>query len=134
MTQRFPSPPASAGLVFTDGYGGLTEAAFLQDFANGVEPAKARTLYAVQGRVSQKLFADRVAEAAWRAKPCWYAVCTQDRTTAPELERFLAQRMDAVTVEIDSGHLSMITHPDAVTELILEATRTLQSSFTVKLP
>lgn len=52
LTQRFPSPPASAGLVFTHGYGGLTEAAFVQDFANGVEPAKARTLYAVQGRVS----------------------------------------------------------------------------------
>jgi pimeloyl-ACP methyl ester carboxylesterase len=123
LTQRFPSPPASAGLVFTDGFGGLTEQAFLEDFANGVEPAKARTLYAVQGRVSQTLFAERVTAAAWRTKPCWYAVCTQDRTTAPELERFLAQRMDAVTVEIDSGHLSMITHPDAITDLILEAVR-----------
>lgn len=42
--------------------------------------------------------------------------------------------MDAVTVEIDSGHLSMITHPDAITELILDATRTLHGSFTAKAP
>ena len=52
LAQKFPAPPASAGLVYADGFGGLTEDAFLNDFANGVDPGQARVLYAVQGRVS----------------------------------------------------------------------------------
>jgi pimeloyl-ACP methyl ester carboxylesterase len=121
LARNFPTPPASAGLVFTDGFGGLTEDAFVNDFANGVERELARVLYAVQGRVSQRLFADLATVAAWRSRPTWYAVSQQDRTISPELQRFMAARMQAMTVEIDSGHLSMITHPDEVTQLILSA-------------
>jgi pimeloyl-ACP methyl ester carboxylesterase len=51
-------------------------------------------------------------------------ITEQDRTTSPELERFLANRMHATTAEIDSGHLSLITHPDQIAQLILEAVRT----------
>ena len=123
LARGFPSPPASAGLVYTDGFGALTEDAFLNDFANGVEPALARVLYAVQGRVSQTLFQDRPPAAAWRSKPAWYAVSRQDRTISPELQRFLAQRMRATTVGIDAGHLSLISHPAEVTQLILDAVR-----------
>jgi pimeloyl-ACP methyl ester carboxylesterase len=117
----FPAPPANAGLVYTDGFGGLTEDAFLNDFANGVDRVRARVLYAVQGRISESLFTGRTTVAAWRSKPCWYAISRQDRTTSPELERFLAERMHATAVEIDSGHLSLITHPHEVTQLILAA-------------
>ena len=63
----------------------------------------------------------RTTVAAWRSKPSWYAVSKQDRTTSPELERFLAKRMNAETIELDSGHLSLITHPRQITELILTA-------------
>jgi pimeloyl-ACP methyl ester carboxylesterase len=123
LTQRFPAPPANAGLVYAGGFGGLTEDAFRSDFANGVDPVRARVLYAVQGRVSEGLFHEKTTVAAWRSKPSWYAVSRQDRTTSPELERFLAQRMGATTIEIDSGHLSLVTHPDEVTQLILDAVR-----------
>ena len=61
--------------------------------------------------------------AAWRSKPSWYAISRQDRTISPELQRFLATRMNATTAEIDSGHLSLITHPQEVTQLILDAAR-----------
>jgi pimeloyl-ACP methyl ester carboxylesterase len=121
LAQRFPAPPANAGLVYTDGFGALTEDAFLNDFANGVDPAAASVLYAIQGRVSDTLFRDRVTAAAWRSKPSWYAISRQDRTISPELQRFLAERMQATTIEIDSGHLSLISHPQEVTELILDA-------------
>jgi pimeloyl-ACP methyl ester carboxylesterase len=120
---RFPAPPASAGLVYNDGFGALSEEAFLNDFANGVEPGRARVLYAVQGRVSQTLFGDRTTVAAWRSKPTWYAVSRRDRTISPELQRFMAGRMHAETIEIDSGHLSLITHPQEVTDLIITAWR-----------
>jgi pimeloyl-ACP methyl ester carboxylesterase len=121
LAGRFPAPPASAGLVYADGFGALTEDAFLNDFANGMDPVQARVLYAVQGRVSETLFRDRTTVAAWRSRPAWYAVSRQDRTISPELQRLMAERMHAATVEIDAGHLSLITHPGEVTQLIMNA-------------
>src|SRR3954466_3165209 len=73
LAKTFPTPPASAGIVFDGGEGRLGEAAFLHDFANGVDRTRARVLYAVQGRISATLFADRTTVAAWRSKPSWYA-------------------------------------------------------------
>jgi pimeloyl-ACP methyl ester carboxylesterase len=124
LAKTFPTAPANAGLVFHDRFGALTEEAFLNDFANGVDPVRARALYAVQGRVSDTLFNDRTTEAAWRSKPSWYAVSRLDRTISPELQHFLAQRTHATTVEIDSGHLSMVTHAQQISQLILDAART----------
>ena len=123
LAGRFPAPPASAGLEYSHGFGSLTEDAFRNDFANGVEPGLAGVLYAVQGQISQTLFQDRTTVAAWRSRPAWYAVSRQDRTIPPELQRFLAERMQATTVEIDSGHLSLVTHPGEVTQLIMRAVR-----------
>jgi pimeloyl-ACP methyl ester carboxylesterase len=73
--------------------------------------------------ISATLFGDRTTVAAWRSKPSWYAVSKRDRTTSPKLERFLAKRMKAKTIELDSGHLSLITHPRQISELILRAAR-----------
>ena len=123
LAKSFPSPPANAGLTYNDGFGQLTEHAFLHDFANGVDRAAAQVLFAVQGRISATLFSDKTTVAAWRSKPSWYAVSKRDRTTSPKLERFLAKRMRAKTIELDSGHLSLITHPRQITTLILDAAR-----------
>ena len=121
LTQRFPAAPASAGLVHAGGFAQLGEAAFLRDFATGVAPRRARALYAVQGPISDTLFAGRTTQAAWRSRPSFYAVSKQDRTTNPDLERFLAKRMNATTIELDSGHLSLVTHPHEIAALILRA-------------
>lgn len=122
LAARFPTPPANAGLVTTAGHSQLSESAFLADFANGVEPARARELYAVQAPISATLFSTaRTTVAAWRHKPAWYAVSKQDRTIDPDLERFMARRMNATTIEVDAGHLSLISHPDEITNLILAA-------------
>jgi pimeloyl-ACP methyl ester carboxylesterase len=122
LAKRFPTPPASAGLVTSDGFSRLNEDAFLNDFANGVDPVKARELYAVQAPNVATLSATaRTTVAAWRVKPSWYAVSKQDRTINPDLERFMAARMKATTVELDSGHLSLVSHAPEVTALILQA-------------
>jgi pimeloyl-ACP methyl ester carboxylesterase len=123
LSKQFPTAPASAGLIFRDGFGTLTERAFLNDFANGVDPVKARALHAVQGPVSNTLFGETTTEAAWRSKACWYAISRRDRTIAPDLQHFLAKRMDASTVEIDAGHLSLISHSEEIANLILRAAR-----------
>jgi pimeloyl-ACP methyl ester carboxylesterase len=126
LARGFPPAPASGGLVYADGFGALTEDAFLNDFANGVEPGRARLLYAVQGQVSDSLFGDRTTIAAWQSRPAWYAVSRRDRTISPELQRFMAERMHATSVEIDAGHLSLITHPGEVTQLIMHAAQAVR--------
>jgi pimeloyl-ACP methyl ester carboxylesterase len=121
LAAKFPTPPASAGLVKSGGFAQLSEEAFLRDFAGDIEPAKARILYAVQGRVSDTLFSGKTTQAAWRSKPSWYAISTEDRTISPELERFMADRMKAKTIEVKASHLSLISHPHEITNLILNA-------------
>jgi pimeloyl-ACP methyl ester carboxylesterase len=101
--------------------GRLTEAAFLRDFAGDLPEAKAKVLYAVQEPFHKALLAGKTTHAAWRSKPSFYAVSTEDRTINPDLERFMAKRMGAKTIEVRASHLSMISHPDAITGLILEA-------------
>src|SRR5713226_100895 len=121
LAAKFPAPPASAGLVKSSGFAQLSEEAFLRDFAGDIEPAKARILYAVQGRVSDTLFSGKTTQAAWWSKPSWYAISTEDRTISPELERFMADRMKAKTIAVKASHLSLISHPNEITNLILNA-------------
>lgn len=121
LAAKFPKPPASNGLVHAGGFAQLSEDAFVHDFAGDLKPGEARALYAVQGRISDTLFATKTTEAAWKTKPSWYAVSKNDRTTSPDLERFLAKRMNATTIELNSSHVSLISHPRQIANLILAA-------------
>ena len=117
----FRSPPATAGIVFDGDEGRLSEQAFLRDFAGDLPAAKAKVLYAVQQPFQKALLSGKTTQAAWRSKPSFYAVSTEDRTINPDLERFMAKRMGAKTVEIKASHLSLISQPDTIANLILEA-------------
>ena len=121
LAKQFPAPPASAGIVFDGDEGRLTEAAFLRDFAGDLPEARARVLYAVQEPFHKALLTGRTTHAAWRSKPSFYAVSTEDRTIDPDLERFMAKRMGATTIEVKASHLSLISQPQEITDLILQA-------------
>jgi pimeloyl-ACP methyl ester carboxylesterase len=121
LAKTFPTPPASAGIVFDGDEGRLSEAAFLRDFAGDLPEAKAKVLYAVQEPFQKTLLTGKTTHAAWRSKPSFYAVSTEDRTINPDLERFMAKRMGAKTIEVKASHLSLISHPDEISRLILEA-------------
>jgi pimeloyl-ACP methyl ester carboxylesterase len=122
LAKTFPTPPASAGIVFDGDEGRLGEVAFLRDFAGDLTETKAKVLYAVQQPFQKALLTGKTTQAAWRSKPSFYAVSTEDRTINPDLERFMAKRMGAKTVEVKASHLSLISQPDTITALILEAT------------
>jgi pimeloyl-ACP methyl ester carboxylesterase len=68
-----------------------------------------------------RYLAGKTTQAAWRSKPSFYAVSTEDRTINPDLKRFMARRMGAKTIEVKASHLSLISQPDEITGLILEA-------------
>jgi pimeloyl-ACP methyl ester carboxylesterase len=121
LAKKFPTPPASAGIVFDGDEGRLGEAAFLHDFAGDLPEARAKALFAVQWPFQKALLTGKTAHAAWRSKPSWYAVSTQDRTINPDLERFMAKRMGAKTIEVKASHVSLISQPETIANLILEA-------------
>lgn len=121
LASKFPPPPASSGIVFDGDEGRLTEAAFLRDFAGDLPEARAKALYAVQQPFHKALLEGRTKHAAWRSKPSFYAVSTQDRTINPDLQRFMAKRMGATTIEVNASHLSLISHPEEIANLIVQA-------------
>ena len=109
LAKMSPTPPASAGIIFDGDEGCLSEEAFLRDFAGDLPEAKAA------------LLTGKTIHAAWRSKPSWYAVSTEDRTINPDLERFMAKRMGAKTIEVKASHVSLISQPETIANLILEA-------------
>ena len=121
LAKTYPTPPATAGIVFDGDEGRLSEEAFLWDFAGDLPQAKAKVLYAVQEPFHKELLAGKTTQAAWRSKPSYYAVSTEDRTINPDLQRFMAKRMGAKTIEVKASHLALISHPDEIAALIADA-------------
>jgi pimeloyl-ACP methyl ester carboxylesterase len=122
LQAKFPNTPARAGVENHDGVTVLSEDAYLKYFAgDNIPKARARALYATQQPTAATLFSDRTDAAAWHDKPTFYAVSTRDQTISPEFERFLAKRMGAKTIEVAASHLSMISHPKEIADLILTA-------------
>jgi pimeloyl-ACP methyl ester carboxylesterase len=119
LSAKFPTMPLRAGVEEHDGFTTVKEEAFLKYFANGVPDERAKVLYAVQWPTAASLFNDRTTAAGWRTKPSFYAVSKEDQTISPDLERFLATRMKAKTVEVNAGHLSLVSHPRDIADLII---------------
>src|SRR5439155_18264891 len=119
LSGKFPTMPVRAGVQERDGFTYLSQEAFVRYFANGVAPEKARVLYAEQEPTAASLFGARTTAAAWRSKPIGYAVSKLEQTISPDIERLLACRRKATTVELDAGHLSLVSHAQEVADLIL---------------
>ncbi len=114
-----PPTPAIANLVVDEqGFGWIPEADFVGHFAGDLDPAQARVLYAVQQPISMSTFEYTMGAPAWKSLPSWFVVAANDEAIPPDAERQFAARMGATTVEVPSGHLAMVTHPDAVVEQI----------------
>ncbi|MDQ0469371.1 alpha/beta hydrolase [Labrys wisconsinensis] len=90
-------------------------------FAGDLTPEEQEIAYATHFAPAMDLFTQKHDGVAWRTKPSWSIVATQDRTVNPELERFAAKRMGATTVELASSHVPMLSQPRAVLEVIRNA-------------
>jgi pimeloyl-ACP methyl ester carboxylesterase len=121
LVNQFPQAPVATEIIESEGQQRLSRNGFLTDFANGIPPTKANVLYAVQAPIVTNLLGSKNTLTAWKNKPSWYSVSNNDRTISPDLERFYAERMEAKTIALNSGHLAMITHPQDIANLILDA-------------
>jgi pimeloyl-ACP methyl ester carboxylesterase len=117
-------PPALANIsVDEQGFGRLPEDDFVGHFAADVDPVKARVMHATQQPVAMSVFDDTMGTPAWKSRPSAYLVAANDEAIAPDAERMFAKRMGAETVEVASSHVAMVSHPDAVVELIEAAAK-----------
>jgi pimeloyl-ACP methyl ester carboxylesterase len=117
-----PPPPAIEHL-FTDpqGFIWLPEDDFVKHFASGVDPVRARVLHAAQQPLAGSSFTDVMGTPSWKSRPSWYLVAAGDQAIPPDAERLFASRMGATTVEVDAGHLAMVSHPGETAQLITAA-------------
>jgi pimeloyl-ACP methyl ester carboxylesterase len=122
LNSRFPTMvgqtkfvPDSGGFLWID------PAAYPEVFAPDVDPAEARVLAAVQKPIAASIFNETAPTAAWHSVPAWYMVSEDDLIINPDLQRFMADRMGATTVSIPSSHVSLLSHPVEVAQLILDA-------------
>ncbi len=112
-----PYPGAPEGDV--DLY--LKKSLFVPTFASGVATDAAELLYAGQRPLSLSAGNTPSGVPAWQTIPSWYVLGTSDKIIVPAQQQLMAERAKATITRVDAGHLSMISHPDAVTEVIREA-------------
>jgi pimeloyl-ACP methyl ester carboxylesterase len=117
-----PVTPALVHMV-TDqqGFSWLSEDDFVNHFASDVDPVQAKAMHAVQQALAASAFGTEMGVPAWKSIPSWYLVAANDQAIPPDAERQFACRMGAVTIEIPSSHVAMVSHPDDVTQLIKNA-------------
>jgi pimeloyl-ACP methyl ester carboxylesterase len=120
---KFAPPPLSTALV-PDAAGFLyVDRAKVHDvFAKDMPEADARIIAVTQKPVNSSVFGAKVTSAAWKTKPSWFIIGTEDRAINPDLLRFYAKRMGAKTIEIKgASHVPFLSHPREVVKVIESA-------------
>jgi pimeloyl-ACP methyl ester carboxylesterase len=124
LLQQGPPTPGVAHIdVDAEGFAWIPEDDFLGHFAADVDPVKAKVMYAVQQPLTMSAFDDVMGTPTWKELPSWYLVAQNDEVIPPDAERQFAQRMGAQTIEVESGHCAMVSHPQETYELIVTAAK-----------
>jgi pimeloyl-ACP methyl ester carboxylesterase len=127
LQQQFPVTDVFSHIEVADGRIWLRSDG-VADFAGDLPEAEQKVVWATQAAPVPDLFTQKVDGVAWRSKPSWYIVAKNDRTVHPDLERFVAKRMGATTVEGASSHVPMLSNPDLVLGVIREAASAIQKA------
>lgn len=118
----YPTPPGIKKLVAdAQGFLSLPPEALRDDFAQDLPAAQTAVMAATQGPIQAKAFEEKVTVAAWQGKPSWYIVSSRDRMIDPDLERALAKKIKARTLELAASHVPQQSRPAEVAKVILDA-------------
>jgi pimeloyl-ACP methyl ester carboxylesterase len=129
INAQFPgSQITPAALNFVPSPGGVTDvyikpSLFRGIFANDLPASEAAVLAATQEPIAASALTEPSGPPAWATIPSWDVIGTADHAIPPAAQEFMAARAHATVTKIDASHLSMISQPDAVTNVIEEAAR-----------
>jgi pimeloyl-ACP methyl ester carboxylesterase len=110
------------------GFAWIPEDDFVNHFAGDIDPVRARVMFAVQQALSASTLQDVMTVPASKSHPTWFMVAAGDEAIPPAAERQFAKRMGATTIEVQSGHVAMVSHPAEVADLIEAAAKTVQAT------
>lgn len=111
-----------------DGFVYLSKEGIKNVFAQDLTDKQQNLIYATQTPAFQTVFSDKSGAPAWKQKASWYIVAKNDKSIHPDLERFMAKRSHAKTIEIDASHVVMISHAKEVLAVIEEAANSKKQS------
>jgi pimeloyl-ACP methyl ester carboxylesterase len=123
LAQGDPTPAIAHLRIDDQGFAWLPRDDFVKHFAADVDPVEAAVMYAVQQPLSASALEEVMGTPAWKNLPTWYAVAQNDETIPPDAERLFAKRMGATVIELASGHVGMVSHPEEVGDLIETAAK-----------
>jgi pimeloyl-ACP methyl ester carboxylesterase len=115
-----PVPPI---LPPRDGYLLLDKSKFAASFAADVDPELAAFMADAQVPWGMEALEGRVSQPAWKSKPSWYLVATDDRMIPPDAQRAMSQRAGSTVAEVRGSHAVYVSRPDAVVDLIAQAAK-----------
>lgn len=110
-----------------DGFIWMPEEGFRNAFAQHATADQLALSAAVQRPIALKCIQEPVAKPAWRSKPSWYLIAEEDRMINPKTQHFMAARMNATTRSLAVDHTPLLTAPESVVDIILEAKRAVSS-------
>ena len=113
--------PKDLLIVDGGGFAYINPAMFAGAMAQDVDPTEADIMAVVQKPFSTSIFAEKSGPPAWKQLPTWYQVSENDHMIPPDTERMFAKQMNATTISIASSHVSLVSHPNEIAKLILDA-------------
>jgi pimeloyl-ACP methyl ester carboxylesterase len=124
LLKSVPQSPVGAELrPDASGFLKLSEKGVSEDFAEELPLPEKQLLFATQVPTSVNALGAPVSQAAWKTKPSWFLVATNDRVIPVELAKTMAHKLSAETVEVTSCHAVVVAHPEDVSALILRASQ-----------
>ena len=127
LLDKFPTTPVFGHLEVTDGRVWLKQSG-VAHFAGDLPEAEQKLIYATQGAPVADLFNQKVEGTAWKSKPSWYVLSSDDKTVHPDLQRSVSKRMKATTTEVTASHVPMLSKPDVVLDVIRKAASAVSAS------
>jgi pimeloyl-ACP methyl ester carboxylesterase len=118
-----PGAPVPPILPPQDGYLFLDKAKFRASFAADVDAEKADFMADSQVPWGVEALSGAISQPAWKTKPSWYLVATDDRMIPPPAQRLMSKRAGATVVEVSGSHAVYVSQPDAVADLIAKAAK-----------
>src|ERR1700757_1905452 len=122
VTKPFPPAPLGSQVrADAEGFLTVTPKGIAEDLAQDLPDDEKQLLAATQGPTATAVFGATVTSAAWKTKPSWCVIASNDRAVAPELQRAEAVAMKARSITVPSSHVPMLSHPKEVADLIEQA-------------